>query len=324
MFRHAPTRFLRRSLQLLLACGAALLSPAFGAAASTAPSEAVDYTRTTYPIVLVHGLFGFDDEGPVDYFFGIGDGLRKGGATVFVPTLSSTDSNEVRGEELLRYLQSLQAAYGYTKFNLIGHSQGGPTSRYVAAVAPGLVASVTSVGSPHQGSPVADGVKGLTSFTGTTGVVGLIGTALGKAITGFDGSPQLQEHALAALQANSTAGAADFNARFPQGSPTTPCGVGPGNVNGVRYESFGGTAVLTNPADPSDAVLLATSAFFAGEPNDGLVGRCSNHWGTVLRDDYPWNHLDEINQVFGLRSLLAPDPIAVYRAQANRLKRAGL
>jgi len=40
--------------------------------------------------------------------------------------------------------------------NLIGHSQGGLDVRYVAAVRPDLVASVTTIGAPHQGAQVAD------------------------------------------------------------------------------------------------------------------------------------------------------------------------
>ena len=64
--------------------------------------------------------------------------------------------------------------------------------------------------------------------------------------------------------------------------------------------------------------------FFGCEQNDGLVGRCSSHLGTVLRDNYPWNHLDEVNQAFGLRQLFSPSPASVLRSQANRLKNAGL
>ena len=43
------------------------------------------YTKTRYPIVLAHGLFGFDQLfGVIDYFFGIPDALTDGGARVFV------------------------------------------------------------------------------------------------------------------------------------------------------------------------------------------------------------------------------------------------
>jgi triacylglycerol lipase len=44
----------------------------------------------------------------------------------------------------------------------------------------------------------------------------------------------------------------------------------------------------------------------------------------VLRNDYPWNHLDQVNQVLGLTRWFTPDPKAVLRAHANRLKNAGL
>jgi triacylglycerol lipase len=44
----------------------------------------------------------------------------------------------------------------------------------------------------------------------------------------------------------------------------------------------------------------------------------------VLKDNYAWNHLDEVNQGFGLRGLFSQDPVAFYRSQANRLKAAGL
>ena len=42
------------------------------------------YTQTRYPIVLVHGLFGFDSFLGVDYFYGIPSALRRDGARVYV------------------------------------------------------------------------------------------------------------------------------------------------------------------------------------------------------------------------------------------------
>lgn len=118
------------------------------------------YTQTRHPIVLVHGLLGFDSLlGVLDYFHGIPNDLRSGGARVYVANVSSSNFSEVRGEQLIRYLDTLKATSGAVKFNLIGHSHGGPTIRYVAAVRPDLVASILSVGAPHTGSKVADGVS---------------------------------------------------------------------------------------------------------------------------------------------------------------------
>lgn len=283
------------------------------------------YTRTKYPIVLVHGLFGFDSIlGVYDYWYGIGDELKAGGASVYTASVSAANSSEVRGEQLIRDLDRLRAITGKSKFNLMGHSHGGPTIRYVASVRPDLVASATLIGAPNTGSPVADGVSGalppgspLRGFV--AGFVNAFAGFLGAVSGNLD--PQ---NSLAALGSLSSAGSSAFNARHPQGKPTTSCGSGAATVNGVRYYSMGGTSVLTNVFDISDAALGAGGLFFGFEQNDGLVGRCSSRWGTVLRDNYGWNHLDEVNQFLGLRGLFSSSPQSVYRAQANRLQSLGL
>jgi len=287
-------------------------------------ASADTYTQTKYPVVLVHGALGFSTIGPVNYWFGIASALQSGGATVLQPQLSALNGNEVRGEQLLQQLRQYKAAYGYTKFNLIGHSQGGIAVRYVMAMEPDLVASVTTVGTPHFGSPVADGIVRDTAATGISGLVFSILSTLGSVVDFLGGTPQLPQNAAATFNDTTTSSAAAFNASYPLGLPATSCGQGPASVNGAPMYSAGGAAVLTNPADPSDALLVLTSTYFNGATNDGLVGRCSSHFGTVLRDDYFWNHLDEVNMVFGLRSLFAPDPVAFYRSQVNRLKVAGL
>lgn len=301
-------RLLRLLLIALLAC-------------TTSAHAADGYTATRHPIVLVHGLFGFHTIGPVDYFHGIADALREGGATVYAPAVSAANLSEVRGEQLLQELLALKAAYGHEKFHLIGHSHGGPTARYVAAVAPELVASVTTIGSPHTGSKTADAMKDLSR---SSGVPAWLANTVSGALSWLAGAPSLPQDALGALASLDSAGAAVFNRRFPQAMPFQPCGEGAAVVNGVHYFSMSGTRVATNALDASDAVLALTSRDFGDEPNDGLVGRCSSHWGTVLRDDYEWNHLDEVNQALGLRAPLSPDPLAVYRLHANRLRKLGL
>lgn len=291
----------------------------FGAAAQTG------YTQTKNPIVLVHGLLGFDSVlGVYDYWYGIGGELKSGGAKVYTASVSASNYSEVRGEQLIRDLDNLRAVTGKQKFNLIGHSHGGPTIRYVASVRPDLVASVTVLGSPNTGAPMAD----LLSTTlppgsaGRTFVAGFV-NALSAFLGGLSGNTDPQ-NALGALASLSTSGSNSFNSRHPQGKPTSSCGSGANLVNGIRYYSMGGTSVLTNVFDVSDPLMGAGSLVFGFEQNDGLVGRCSSHWGTVLRDDYSWNHLDEVNQFLGLRGLFSSSPSSVLRAQANRLKTLGL
>ncbi|MYM73636.1 alpha/beta fold hydrolase [Duganella sp. FT134W] len=288
-------------------------------AAVPSPASAAGYTQTHYPIVLVHGLFGFDRVGPVDYFYGIAPALRSGGADVYVTSVSAANSTEVRGEQLLLQVKQILAATGATKVNLIGHSHGAPTSRYVASVRPDLVASVTSVGGVNQGSRVADVLIGAVPDV-TYGVA----NAVSGLISFLSGSPTLPQNARAAAVSLSTAGTAAFNTRHPQGVPTSACGEGAYQVNGVYYFSWSGAKPLTNVLDASDPVLGLTALAFNGAKNDGLVSSCSSHLGRVIRDDYALNHLDEVNQLIGITNLFETNPVTLYRQQANRLQGLGL
>lgn len=302
-----------------------ILVSLLSAMAATPVHAASTYAQTRYPIVFSHGLFGFASLGPIEYWNGIPADLRSNGANVFVTGQSPVNSNDVRGEQLLAQVQDIQAITGAAKVNLIGHSQGGMTVRYVAAVAPSRVASVTSVGTPHKGTPVADAVSGLSNLLGPvpTSVVAGVVNAVFQLVDVVDGGKAVPADALAAMKNLSTPGAQAFNSRFPQGIPVTACGSGAAQVNGVRYFSMGGTGLLTSGLDPSDYGLKLASVLHS-EANDGMVGRCSNHLGVVVRDNFNMNHLDEANQLFGLVSIFETNPKTMYREHANRLKNAGL
>ncbi len=283
-----------------------------------------NYTKTKYPIVLAHGAAGFDELfGVLDYWYGITSSLSDGGATVYVTTVSQLNSTEVRGEQLIDQVEQIVAITGKPKVNLIGHSHGGLDIRYVASVRPDLVASVTSVGSPHKGADLADvladNIQG-GSFTQT--ILAFFGNTLGTVLGLLSGSSNPQD-AIGALDSLSSAGTAVFNAQHPRGVPGSSCGEGSSISGGIRYYSWSGTGVLTNVFDLTDPALGLTSLFY-GESNDGLVGRCSSHLGDVIRDNYYMNHLDEVNQLFGLVSIFESNPKTVFRKHANRLKNKGL
>ncbi|MBL8511905.1 MAG: triacylglycerol lipase [Betaproteobacteria bacterium] len=286
---------------------------------------AAGYTQTRYPIVLVHGLFGFDNIGPVEYFYGIPSALRADGAKVHLVQVSAANSTEVRGEQLLTQVKQILAATGAAKVNLIGHSHGGPTARYVASVRPDLVASVTSVGGVNKGSIVADVILGVAppgSFTND--VLVSITNGLATIINFLSGGTGLTQNSLAAVKSLSTAGTKTFNTAHPEGVPTTACGEGAYTVRGVAYYSWSGALPYTNLLDIADPALALTSLAFLGAKNDGLVGSCSSHLGRVIRDDYAMNHLDEVNQTIGLVNLFETNPVTLFRQHANRLKNAGL
>jgi triacylglycerol lipase len=298
-----------------------------GCASVSAPNASSTYAKTQYPVVFAHGMLGFGKIGPVDYWYGIPADLTQNGATVYVTKVSALNSSELRGEQLLSQVQNIVAISQKAKVNLMGHSHGGQSIRYVSSVAPQLVASATSVGSPHLGSPVADLISGVASNDPTSLLSPILSTvvnAFGALENGFSGGGSYSQDSLKTMYALSTVGAAAFNQKFPMGLPTATCGQGSAVSNGVRMYSWGGTQPLTNLLDPLDGFLGLTALAFKGEANDGLVGRCSNHFGAVIRDNYGMNHVDEINHAFGLVNLLETNPKSVFRAHANRLKNASL
>lgn len=305
--------------QLLKLAGISLLAslPMTGIAAG--------YTQTQYPIVLVHGLFGFDKVGPVEYFYGIPAALRSGGATVYTPQVSAANSTEVRGEQLLTEVKRILAVTGKAKVNLIGHSHGGPTIRYVASIRPDLVASATTVAGVNKGSKVADIMLGLVPDGSlSNSVIRSIADGLGKLLSFLSGSPNLPQNSIAAARSLSTAGSAKFNAAHPAGLPTTACGEGAYSVRGVSYFSWSGGKSYTNIFDVLDPAMALTSLAFGGAKNDGLVASCSSRLGKVIRDDYAMNHADEINQTVGIVNLFETNPVTVFRQHANRLANMGL
>ena len=93
---------------------------------------------------------------------------------------------------------------------------------------------------------------------------------------------------------------------------------------GVFNYSFTGVGTVTNLLDPDGALKVTSLLINGGKENDGLVSRCSAKFGKTIRDDYNWNHLDEVNQVLGLVSIRTPNPVQLYRQHANRLKSVGL
>jgi triacylglycerol lipase len=305
---------------------AALCTFCFTAAPAHAATE---YAKTQYPIVLVHGLSGASKFfGFIDYWWHIPGDLRYHGAKVYVANVSAFANENLRGEELARQIRSVLAVTGARKVNLIGHSQGGLTSRYAAAVMPHAIASVTTIGTPHRGSQVADWVNTAPSAVNDflAGGASVAGSLLGLLV----GKPQPQDP-LGALRVLTSAGAADFNRQFPSAGLGANC-----DTNGAasdarsghiqRLYSWSGNWSATNVLDLTDPLLIfgdATIRLRGGGANDGLVSTCSARFGQTL-GIYGWNHVDEINHLFGLRGLFTADPLVTIRTHANRLKLAGL
>ena len=290
-----------------------------------------DYAKTQYPIVMAHGFaLGFSRIGTekfgLDQFYQITPDLARNGADVFVAQMSPVESTIVRGEQLLQQVDQALAISGAPKVNLIGHSHGGPTIRYIEAVAPDKVASLTSIAGSIKGSPLGDTFVNnrILSITGKA----LMGHLLAPAIAILEGNPNLSINYDQAMYDLSVKGAMEFNQKFPSAAIPKDCqsdGV-TRTSNGVYHYSWIGSAKVTNVLDIVDTpIVTAGTLLMPNEKNhDGLIPICSAKYGKVIRDNYKLNHFDEVNQILGLKSVFAPDPISIFRQHANRLKIQGL
>ena len=312
----------------IFACSSLYSLNTYAMSSSTpAPSG---YTETKHPIMLVQGILAFDSIAGIDYWYKISEKLEAEGAKVYTAHINALNGSVERGEQLIAELDNIRAVDpSIQKFNLVAHSQGGLTSRYVMSVRPDLVASVTTMGSPHQGAPIADVLNNVfTEGSLLGGAYEVIADAAGSLIDTLSGDGVGKGDTRTLTEEFTTAGAASFNAIYPAGLPTTQCGEGPSSVtlNGhdINLYSWGGGDTFTNALDPLDYLFGSTGLLFAGASNDGITGSCSSHFGKVIRDDYKMNHGDLINQVLGLHTLFDTDPLSVYRTHANRLKTAGL
>jgi triacylglycerol lipase len=112
------------------------------------------------PIILVHGLLGFDRVKVggytlACYFPGIADFLTAAGNRVLEPRLSPTHGVADRAAQLKAFLDRHLPG---ECVHLIAHSMGGLDSRYLIARL-GMadrVLTLTTIGTPHRGTAFAD------------------------------------------------------------------------------------------------------------------------------------------------------------------------
>ncbi len=292
-------------------------------AAGPATGGGDDDVRTRYPVVLVHGMMGFESVFGMSYWYDLVPRLRAHGVVVYTPAMSSFNDSVVRGEQLLPQVEAIVRQHGGGKVHLIGHSQGSMAARYVAAVRPDLVASVTSIAGPNRGSEVADWVQRAQAERpwAAHAVMGF-GQFMGERVNAMAGTHWPLDLP-ATVNALSTAGAEAFNRRFPAGVPEASCGEGAHEVQGVRYYSYTGVGHWGRWYSLADQVMAVTAlAFTRDVDNDGLVGRCASHLGQVVRDDLPLNHFHVVRQLMGF----TPDTVdvgEVYLQHLQRLKAAG-
>jgi pimeloyl-ACP methyl ester carboxylesterase len=101
-------------------------------------------------------------------------------------TVDSTGSIDLAGEHLARFLNYLHTERGVTEVDLVGHSMGGLFSRSAIKVLAGTnspirIRSLTTIGTPWEGSYLSDYANGLLPLSDCNG-----DKLCEQAMTGFD------------------------------------------------------------------------------------------------------------------------------------------
>jgi triacylglycerol lipase len=206
------------------------------------------------PVVLVHGLFGFDRLGVpgarFDYFRGIAKHLESLGCHAHAVRLPAAASVPERARELVSAIEALP----HERIDLIAHSLGGLDARYALSQL-GLarrVRALVTVGTPHRGSPLADlALKGPLDWA--------------RRIISALGVP------LEALEWLSTDALAAFNAHVL-------------DVPGVRYACVVGGMHREDSHIPLALVPAHAYLRRVAGPNDGIVPIASQYWGETLAE----------------------------------------
>ena len=262
----------------------------------------------THPIVLAHGLLGFDKlhlAGSllpgVQYWRGITEALTSNGASVITASVPPSASIEERAAKLS---QNIEVKAHGESVNVIAHSMGGLDARYMISRLKPLnvnVLSLTTIASPHRGSAFADFM--------------------------FDqiGPERLPKiyRALKALQIE-TGAFSQLTREYmcKEFNPKTP------DREGVKYFSYG--AIFEPPIWSAFRQSHRVIEKVEGA-NDGLVSVASSQWGTYKGTLSNVSHLDLINWTNRLKRAIGEmvgkkrdfNAIAFYLDIADMLAREG-
>ncbi|HUU02287.1 MAG TPA: triacylglycerol lipase [Myxococcota bacterium] len=269
--------------------------------------DGCDLHCSRFPIVLVHGWTGFDQIGPIEYFYNVPDMLGQHGFAVLVAVLDPYNSVEVRSEQLAAQLDDFLEVGRARKLNIIAHSQGGLDSRRaISTMGYGdRVDALVTIATPHGGTPIADIALGLgpgPAETALAFLLNLLGAAGGN-----------ESDALASFESISS----DYvQNEFNPENPDDPR---------VSYISWTG---LTCPlgircGDICDVEIrwAYDLIYLSAGDNDGMVPVSSAPWGDY-RGTIPADHFDEIGQVLGVTGPNF-DHLEFYLGVAEDLAAAG-
>jgi triacylglycerol lipase len=228
----------------------------------------------SYPVVLAHGILGFDDSsgfaaGALKYWGGMDDYLKSEGADTLTPGKTAMANLDVRAQQQKDQILYWMAANGYSKVNIIGHSQGAIDTRYMISNL-GMSSKVriyTSLNGVNHGTPVADIALGVVPNWMEPFVASVVNAFMGFVYADNEQDLVGMTESLTIQYANAV------NAASP-------------DKYGVKYYSYGSHMAWADPVQHPLMFALHpvtwTGGLFygVGASNDGVVPESSQHYGT--------------------------------------------
>jgi triacylglycerol lipase len=210
----------------------------------------------------------------INYFRGLRDHLAQTGVNALFPQVPPTANCNVRAGVLA---DAIQRAYPDGPIHIIAHSMGGLDSRtligrnFQGLSNPGRIASLTTLSTPHRGSPIADLLVGPRPdderrilYEGISQALRLLGIDIG---------------ALANLTTQEASTIPDVAQTHQH----------------IRYRSFFASG---RPGQRPTSVALALMHKYVlavtGQENDGLVAEDSSKYGEFQKPFWPCDHADMV------------------------------
>jgi triacylglycerol lipase len=242
----------------ILSCVAIFTAMGSIAACSTADVRRnPEMCASKYPVILVHGIAFRDKVGIIRYWGKTGDYLKAYGTKVYLGDGDAYGTIAGNAGILKKQIEAICSETGAAKVNIIAHSRGGLEARYLISTL-GMadkVASLTTIATPHRGSPMADFLmKKIKPDMILDDLINISAKLLG------DGSPS----SYVAGNELTTEYMAGFNSENP-------------DLPGVYYQSY---AAEIGPDYPNPIWNIMASVIAKKEgANDGLVSVTSAKWG---------------------------------------------
>lgn len=252
--------------------------------------------KTRHPIALLHGAMGFVQIGMpgvrVEYFRGIRTLAGECGNCCHTFKVSNLATVRQRAESLLEQLRPL-ASEG--PFNLIAHSMGGLDARCLISTlgAGDLVASLTTIGTPHRGTEAAHWRNRMLK---SLGILKPLQNRL----------PAINDHLEVFTR--------EWSERFNEENS---------DADHIRYRCWAGETTMWSAAPIFQP--LWPMLHRAEGPHDGLVSVASAcHHREVMAGVIRADHFAQLGWKLGLNRFDSFDHLDFYRGIFRELAEAGL